>query len=274
MSITFPCPGCGQSYQVGERMAGKQVRCRKCESVMTVPADSPPPPTRRSPAPEPSRATRSPNQARPRSAPAPSPVPRARPSAAERTSNTDDLAWDIANSNDPWDALADVDEPPPLSLLGWRSSGSQKNSSANLKWSRTQTLWLGGAVAAIVILVMIGGTFLLRSGSSAYKMHQDASIRSIQTVERLAGQLGELQDAGAVDRVGPQVVESIQQLTGLAQSGASLPTLSERDADRLHQAYDARRADALNHLRTELARLREKPEFRPFLSLVLLTASQ
>jgi uncharacterized RDD family membrane protein YckC len=37
MTITFPCDACGQRYQVDESLAGKRIKCKKCESVLTIP---------------------------------------------------------------------------------------------------------------------------------------------------------------------------------------------------------------------------------------------
>ena len=41
MSIVFSCDSCQQNYRVGDEMAGKRVRCKKCSAVMTVPSPAP-----------------------------------------------------------------------------------------------------------------------------------------------------------------------------------------------------------------------------------------
>ncbi|MEO6807686.1 MAG: hypothetical protein ABI353_01050, partial [Isosphaeraceae bacterium] len=46
MSITFPCSQCGQRYQVDESLTGKRMKCKKCETVMKIPASNPSAPTR------------------------------------------------------------------------------------------------------------------------------------------------------------------------------------------------------------------------------------
>ncbi len=40
----FSCPSCGQSYKRGNLPAGKKVKCRKCETVITIPAADEPEP--------------------------------------------------------------------------------------------------------------------------------------------------------------------------------------------------------------------------------------
>lgn len=35
--ISFSCPGCGRSYEVEERLAGKKARCKDCQEVMRIP---------------------------------------------------------------------------------------------------------------------------------------------------------------------------------------------------------------------------------------------
>src|SRR4051812_35759735 len=50
MPIQFPCPGCGGRLKVSEEMAGRKVRCSKCQGVAQVPAAEEP-----QPAPAPAR---------------------------------------------------------------------------------------------------------------------------------------------------------------------------------------------------------------------------
>jgi predicted Zn finger-like uncharacterized protein len=38
MAITTPCPQCGETFRLKDDMAGRQVRCPECQSVLTVPA--------------------------------------------------------------------------------------------------------------------------------------------------------------------------------------------------------------------------------------------
>lgn len=45
MPITFPCEQCGQRYQVDESLAGKRIKCKQCERVLTIPPPSIPAPT-------------------------------------------------------------------------------------------------------------------------------------------------------------------------------------------------------------------------------------
>ena len=37
MAIRFRCPSCDDEFNVGETMAGKRARCRKCATILTVP---------------------------------------------------------------------------------------------------------------------------------------------------------------------------------------------------------------------------------------------
>ena len=38
MAISFACHQCGRRYQVDEGLAGKRVKCKECEAVLSVPA--------------------------------------------------------------------------------------------------------------------------------------------------------------------------------------------------------------------------------------------
>jgi predicted Zn finger-like uncharacterized protein len=40
MAISVTCPSCSKSYQVKDDAAGKKFRCKACETVVTVPAES------------------------------------------------------------------------------------------------------------------------------------------------------------------------------------------------------------------------------------------
>jgi hypothetical protein len=43
MSIPTRCPGCNELYQLADKLAGKKVRCKKCQEILTVPdSDSSP----------------------------------------------------------------------------------------------------------------------------------------------------------------------------------------------------------------------------------------
>ena len=39
--IKFDCSKCGRSYQVSDKIAGKQVRCKECQQINMVPAAEP-----------------------------------------------------------------------------------------------------------------------------------------------------------------------------------------------------------------------------------------
>jgi HEAT repeat protein len=51
MPIPTRCPGCQELYQLADKFAGKKVRCKKCQEILTVPDSSPTNPIQ----PEPSR---------------------------------------------------------------------------------------------------------------------------------------------------------------------------------------------------------------------------
>jgi hypothetical protein len=60
MSITVKCPGCSGVIPLGDELAGKRVRCQKCQTVFDVPAIPPPAavqPAEPAPPPEPAPAT-------------------------------------------------------------------------------------------------------------------------------------------------------------------------------------------------------------------------
>lgn len=38
MTNVIQCPGCSQRYQVGIEMAGKRLKCKKCGTILTIPA--------------------------------------------------------------------------------------------------------------------------------------------------------------------------------------------------------------------------------------------
>ena len=38
MAITFSCQGCGKSYTAGDEFAGKKMRCKACQQVVSIPA--------------------------------------------------------------------------------------------------------------------------------------------------------------------------------------------------------------------------------------------
>jgi hypothetical protein len=40
MAITFACEGCGKSYTVGDKLAGKTGQCKQCGRRMTIPSES------------------------------------------------------------------------------------------------------------------------------------------------------------------------------------------------------------------------------------------
>jgi hypothetical protein len=46
MTIPATCPACREHYQLAEELAGKFVRCRKCQETFAVPAAAPPEPLR------------------------------------------------------------------------------------------------------------------------------------------------------------------------------------------------------------------------------------
>lgn len=58
MSISFPCGECGRRYELGDELAGKRFRCKKCASIVTVPTPRKPssPPVSIPPVPAPPRA--------------------------------------------------------------------------------------------------------------------------------------------------------------------------------------------------------------------------
>ncbi|MBX6316651.1 MAG: hypothetical protein IRY99_27620, partial [Isosphaeraceae bacterium] len=64
MTITFPCEQCGQRYQVDGALAGKRIKCKKCQAVVPIPI-----PRSANPAPP----------AQPTSDGAPAPKPKVRP---------------------------------------------------------------------------------------------------------------------------------------------------------------------------------------------------
>src|SRR6476469_2557544 len=37
MALSVECPECGARYNVGDNMAGKKARCKKCGAVMPIP---------------------------------------------------------------------------------------------------------------------------------------------------------------------------------------------------------------------------------------------
>lgn len=40
MAISFECTGCGRAYNVKDDLAGRRIRCKSCEAVLTVPQDA------------------------------------------------------------------------------------------------------------------------------------------------------------------------------------------------------------------------------------------
>jgi uncharacterized RDD family membrane protein YckC len=50
MAIVFPCDQCGQRYQVDDGFAGKRIKCKKCEKVLTIPSAAGAPPAAPRPA--------------------------------------------------------------------------------------------------------------------------------------------------------------------------------------------------------------------------------
>jgi hypothetical protein len=38
--IKFDCPECGEPMEIGDKMAGKEVRCRGCDEPVRVPRES------------------------------------------------------------------------------------------------------------------------------------------------------------------------------------------------------------------------------------------
>lgn len=62
MSVSATCPNCDAKFQLGDELAGKRVKCRKCSHVFTLPAEdnedeqiSATPPKRKGPPPPPSK---------------------------------------------------------------------------------------------------------------------------------------------------------------------------------------------------------------------------
>ena len=39
--LKVTCDGCGASYQAPEKLAGRKIRCKKCEGVVSIPAVDP-----------------------------------------------------------------------------------------------------------------------------------------------------------------------------------------------------------------------------------------
>ena len=40
MAIRVRCSACAADYQVADRLAGKKIRCTKCQAVVSVPGDA------------------------------------------------------------------------------------------------------------------------------------------------------------------------------------------------------------------------------------------
>src|SRR5262245_39519342 len=97
VSITFYCDQCGQCYQVGENLAGKRVKCKKCGGLVSVPAPealAPAPAPERIPEPRPAPSSSAAPGPRPKPASAPTlppPPPSPRPGPPQAPPSVDDL---------------------------------------------------------------------------------------------------------------------------------------------------------------------------------------
>jgi WD40 repeat protein len=88
MSITFPCTECGQKYQVGQELAGKRMKCRKCGALQPIPV---PRATTAPVAPQAEFAARPPARPRPTASPRPAFDPFERDGPAPAANPYDDV---------------------------------------------------------------------------------------------------------------------------------------------------------------------------------------
>lgn len=116
MTISFPCSKCGQRYQVDGAMAGRRIKCKKCEAAITIPV-----PRQPAGGPAPSAPTSLQTFDAPETAPAPRPAPRptANVAPAPAPARPAPRPAPAPRAAAPAYGLDDVvSSPPPVDLYG------------------------------------------------------------------------------------------------------------------------------------------------------------
>jgi hypothetical protein len=156
MPIRVLCPQCETSYNLADTLAGKKIRCKKCEAIVAVPAANAP---ASAPAAAPAAKAAVPPPLFGESEPAPKPKPRPAPVPMDEA----DMPPPPPPRAKPRPApLEDEDEAPPPRRAA-RSAAARPQSGGKPKLSglarNTISLFVASIVFAILSAVMVAVAF-------------------------------------------------------------------------------------------------------------------
>ncbi len=141
MPIQTKCPGCGQAYNVSEKLAGQRTRCKQCGGVVTIPGGSAP-------------------NATPQALPATQPPATAPPSAAPPTAAPPTAA--------PPSAAPPNGTPAPAGLQNAALFAGAKHKRS---FRLPKPAWYAiGGLAALVLLGVVVGLVLRLTGAGEAKL--------------------------------------------------------------------------------------------------------
>ncbi|MCC9606640.1 zinc-ribbon domain-containing protein [Blastopirellula sp. JC732] len=181
MPITFQCKSCSAKFRVDEKMAGKKVRCPKCQTVGEIPAAEP---ELLLPDPEPEL-------------PLPDPEPEI---DYQMKSNVDDDFWSQTAGAMPMPAAAPA---PSTSTSSSGNSGRQGNGLSE-KDARRRVVFPATVLCAFALLgIVLGGlglvAMVLLLIGGANRLPPDQLITNlIVTVLVFAGSIGTYRGANAL----------------------------------------------------------------------------
>jgi len=256
MSISFTCGRCGKAFDVDDRFAGKQGRCKQCGSLTQIPAN---PASRRS-----DTVTRD-------AASEISPSRRAPARATAPTTGEDVHGCDAAPSppRSAASAVAD-DSPPAWARAGRKSAGSSSPGPKKTLYSGGPTA--GGALKRVGIGIAAGMVGLLvktvvipaiqRGGDPdrASRSSIEAFLkRQIDGTVDLAGIIRGVTDVPSAVAASPGANASLRALAGNLRANKDRQG-DRKEVDALKARYQDRRRRASRDLVDELARVAAIPE--------------
>jgi DNA-directed RNA polymerase subunit RPC12/RpoP len=282
MTITFPCTSCGKTYSVEDRMAGRQIKCRACESIVTIPgratssgtATIPRPPSSAKPElksfGDSSENAKPVATAKPAAKPAPAPPP---PPPVVQDEDNYALAadaWDDMPTTKPKADPVDAELPPPQFKP---KKGGKKSSRQQKEEGKNPAALIGsigaGVVAFVVMAWFTSGLFskkeatpppiALTTPTGSLAEHQRVTTEGIAAIDRLILSLGRIRPGMQPEVELPALSTALSEVGRLATQAQSLLALSVEDASKLDAEFGQSRQQALDRLKAECARVKTDP---------------
>ncbi len=254
MSISFTCDHCGKGFNVDDKFAGKQGRCKQCGSVMQIPANS--------------ASRRSETISRDISAPEISPSRRALATAsAVRPPVEDVYGFDDPPQSRPGTSMLTEDEPAPPTRARQRAAGASKGSKKPAKPLYPGGPTVGGAFKRVAIGIIAGLVGLIvktvvipafqRGGDpnwSSRSRLESVIKRQLDGTVELTGILRGVTDADSARAASPGANAALRGLTENLRSNKDRKG-NQKDIDALKGKYEDQLRRTAQDLFGELARV-------------------